>query len=120
MELIVLGSGTANPHPKRSSAGFWLATGSGTLMLDFSASALHRLAQESLDWANIDAVWISHFHLDHCAGLPPYLFATRHAPETANRTKPLNIFGGKGLNKLVHAFDEATGGKLMQQKFLVE
>src|SRR5438045_6542507 len=120
MELVALGSGTAIPHPKRTSAGFWLSTDSGALMLDFSASAFHRLAQERLDWANIDAVWISHFHLDHCAGLPPYLFATRYAPETASRTKPLTIFGSKGLNKLISTFDEAARGKLLKQKFPIE
>ena len=36
-------------------------------MLDFSASAIHRIAQENLDWANLDAIWISHFHLDQIA-----------------------------------------------------
>jgi ribonuclease BN (tRNA processing enzyme) len=120
MELVVLGSGTAIPHPKRTSAGFWLSTDGGALMLDFSASAFHRLAQERLDWANIDAVWISHFHLDHCAGLPPYLFAARHALETFDRTKPLRVFGGKGLSKLISLFDEAAGGKLLQQRFPIE
>lgn len=120
MDIVVLGSGTANPHPTRSSAGFWLDTGHGTIMLDFSASALHRLAQERLDWANIDSIWISHFHLDHCCGLPAYLFATRHAAETKDRRKPLRIFGAKGLRKLISAFNEAGGGKLLQQPFPVE
>jgi ribonuclease BN (tRNA processing enzyme) len=119
MELVVLGSGTANPHPARSSAGFWLDTSGGGVMLDFSASALHRLAQEKLDWANLDAVWISHFHLDHCCGLPAYLFGTRHASETQSRTKPLTIFGARGVTKLLELFDEAAGGKLFKQPFPV-
>jgi ribonuclease BN (tRNA processing enzyme) len=120
MELTVLGSGTAIPHPRRSSAGFWLQTSGGTIMLDFSASALHRLAQEGLDWANLDTVWISHFHLDHCCGLPAYLFATRHAPETSKREKPLHIFGGNGLKELIRHFNNAAGDKLLEQKFPVE
>jgi ribonuclease BN (tRNA processing enzyme) len=119
MRLIVLGSGTANPHPARSSAGFWLETSGGTLMLDFSASALQRLAQEKLDWAGLDAVWISHFHLDHCCGLPAYLFATRRALETQTREKPLTIFGAQGITKLLELFDEAAGGKLFKQPFPV-
>ncbi|HYJ92644.1 MAG TPA: MBL fold metallo-hydrolase, partial [Pyrinomonadaceae bacterium] len=107
MKLVVLGSGTANPHPKRSSAAFWLETDGGAVMLDFGSSALHRLAQENLDWANLDAVWISHFHLDHCCGLPAYLFATKHAPETRRRTKPLRIYGGKDMRRLIESFDNA-------------
>lgn len=120
MKLVVLGSGTATPHPARSSAGFWLAIESGTMMLDFGASALHRLAQERLDWPNLDAVWISHFHLDHCLGLAAYLFATRHAAETSARAKPLRIYGSTGIRQLLGNFDQTANNKLLDQPFPVE
>ena len=120
MKLVVLGSGTAVPHRQRSSSGFWLETGNHTLLLDCSASAVHRMAQENLDWANLDAVWISHFHLDHVGGVAPFLFGTRNAPETRNRTKPLKIFGAKGLRKLLDNFDRANDYKLFNQPFPLE
>lgn len=120
MKLIVLGSGTSVPHPKRSSSAYWLETNGGSLLLDCSASAIHRIAQENLDWANLDAVWISHFHLDHCGGLPALLFATKHAEETEQRKKPLRIFGGKGLQRLIDYFDRAGEYKLREQPFPVE
>ena len=120
MKLVVLGSGTATPHPRRSSAAFWLETASGTLMLDFGASALHRLAQENLDWANLDAIWISHFHLDHCCGIAAYLFATKHAVETQERTKPLRICGAKGVKRLIENFDRVNNYRLFKQPFPIE
>ncbi len=120
MKLVVLGSGTANPHPQRSSAAFWLATAGGTVMLDFAASALHRLTQEGLDWPDLDAVWISHFHLDHCCGLPAYLFATRYSPDTKDRKKPLRLIGGPGFHKLIESFDQVNNYKLLEQPFPVE
>ena len=89
-------------------------------MLDFSASAIHRIAQEKLDWANLDAIWISHFHLDHCGGLAPFLFGTRYAPDTQERTKPLKIFGAKGLKDLIEAFNKANDYGLLEQPFPVE
>jgi len=116
MELTVLGSGTAVPHPTRSSAGFWLQTGSGKLLLDLSAAAVQRMAQERLDWADLDAIWISHFHIDHTAGIAPFLFATRGAPETKERKKTLRIFGGPGLRDLVEAFDKIAKGKLLDKQ----
>ncbi|MGI8670465.1 MAG: MBL fold metallo-hydrolase, partial [Aridibacter sp.] len=79
MKFIVIGAGTSVPHPKRSSSGYWVETEKGRLMLDFSASAIHRIAQENLDWTNLDAIWISHFHLDHMGGLAPFLFGTKYA-----------------------------------------
>jgi ribonuclease BN (tRNA processing enzyme) len=120
MKFTVLGSGTAVPHPKRSSSGFWLETENGTILLDCSASVLHRMAQEKLDWAKLDAIWISHFHLDHIGGLAPFLFGTRNAPEMQKREKPLKIFGAKGLEKLVESFDKANNYKLFKQPFPLE
>ncbi len=120
MRFIVLGSGTSVPHPKRSSSAYWLETERGSLLLDCAASAIHRIAQEDLDWVNLDAIWISHFHLDHCCGLPALLFSTKHAEETQNRKKPLKIFGGKGLKHLIEHFDRAGKYGLHDQPFPVE
>lgn len=120
MKFVVLGSGSAVPHPQRSSSAYWLEAASGTVLLDCSASAIHRVAEENLDWANLNAIWISHFHLDHIGGLAPFLFGTRNAPEMANRTEPLKIFGAKGLKKLVETFDAANNYKLFRQPFPLE
>jgi ribonuclease BN (tRNA processing enzyme) len=120
MELTVLGSGTSVPHPLRSSSGYWLETARGSLLLDCSASAIHRMAQEGLDWSALDAIWISHFHLDHCGGLAPFLFGTKYAPDTQSRTKPLRIFGAKGLGRLIRAFSDSNNYDLLEQPFPVE
>ena len=117
MRLTVLGSGTSVPHPRRAAAAHWLETKSGSLLLDLSASAIHRMAEENLDWAGLDAIWISHFHLDHVGGLAPFLFGTKHAPQTLERRKPLTIFGPAGLEKLFKAFDEANDYQLAKQPF---
>ena len=120
MKLVVLGSGTSVPHPKRSSSGYWLETRKGSILLDCSASSIYRMARENLDWANLDAIWISHFHLDHVGGLAPFLAGTRHATEMQDRKKPLKIFGAKGLRKLMESFDRANEYKLFKQPFPVE
>lgn len=120
MKFIVLGSGSAAPHAERGGAAYWLETSAGTILLDFSAAAAYRMAQERLDWPNLGAIWISHFHLDHVGGLAPFLFGTRHAPEMRARARPLRIFGPAGLEKLLRRFDEANNYKLFEQPFPLE
>jgi ribonuclease BN (tRNA processing enzyme) len=120
MKLIVLGSGTAVPHARRASAAHWIESRGGTALLDCSAPSFHRAAQEGLDWPSLDAVWISHFHLDHVGGLAPFLFGTKHAPQTRDRRKPLTIFGPRGLERLFRAFDGANDYGLLKQPFPTE
>lgn len=120
MKLVIIGSGTSVPHPRRSSSGYWVETGKGSLMLDFSASAIHRIAQENLDWTNLDAIWISHFHLDHIGGLAPFLFGTKYAPAMQERTKVMKIFGAEGLRKILENFDNANNYGLFEQPFPLE
>jgi len=117
MKLIVLGSGTSVFHPQRAAAAFWLQTDQGSLLLDCSADAPHRMAEEKLDWSNLDAIWISHLHLDHCGGLAPLLFGMKHAPQTQSRKKPLQIFACAGTKKLLEAIDQAHNYQLFQLPF---
>jgi ribonuclease BN (tRNA processing enzyme) len=120
MKLIVLGSGTSVPHATRAAAGYWLETESGTVLLDISADTPHRMASEELDWVNIDAIWLSHFHLDHIGGLAPFLFGTRGAPQTQQRRHPLKVYGPVGFIKILEEIDQANDYRLLRQPFPVE
>ena len=120
MKLTVLGSGTSVPHRARSSSAFWLETSGGSVLLDCSASAPTRMAQERLDWPNLDAIWISHFHVDHCGGIAPFLAGTKHAVATKTRTKPLRIFGPVGIKGLIERLDAVNNYRLLEQPFPVE
>ena len=120
MKLVVLGSGTSVPHPQRAAAAFWLETEPGSILLDCSADAAHRMAEETLDWPNLDAVWISHLHLDHCAGLASLLFGLKWAPQTQGRRKALKIYGCEGIKKLLQAIDHSNNYELFEQPFPIE
>jgi ribonuclease BN (tRNA processing enzyme) len=119
VKLVVLGSGTSIPHATRASAGFWLESDDGRALLDISADVPHRLATEELDWLNLDAIWLSHFHLDHIGGLAPFLFGLRAASKTRYRIHPLNIYGPVGFIQILRAVDQANDYRLLDHPFPV-
>jgi len=120
MNLIVLGSGTTVPHPRRTSSAYWLETAGGVILLDCAASAMMRMLQEGLPWWEIDAIWISHFHMDHFGGLPPFLAGVKHSDEMKRRKKPMTIFGPQGFRRLMETINEANAYKLFEQPYALE
>ena len=90
------------------------------MLLDCSAPVPLRMAHEGLDWPNLDAIWISHFHLDHCGGLAPFLAGTKHSALMKERKKPLRIFGPSVSKQLITNFDEVNNYRLLEQPFPVE
>jgi ribonuclease BN (tRNA processing enzyme) len=78
------------------------------------------MAQEHLDWPHLDAIWISHFHMDHCGGLAPLLAGTKHTAAMKGRTKPLRIFGPAGITELVDGFSDVHNYRLREQAFQVQ
>jgi ribonuclease BN (tRNA processing enzyme) len=78
------------------------------------------MAEEKLDWPNLDAIWVSHFHLDHFGGLAPFLFSMKWAPQTQARTKTLRIAGPEGLRNLLYSINDANNYRLFSQPFNIE
>lgn len=105
MQLTILGSGTAIPEPDRFPAGYLLAAGGTTLLVDCGPGVLRRLAQTGTTLAHLDALLLTHYHTDHCADLAALLFALR-SPHFAGRP-PLDVFGAPGLVRLVDRLTEA-------------
>jgi ribonuclease BN (tRNA processing enzyme) len=102
--LTVLGSGTAIPVPDRFPAGYLLRTGTQAVLIDLGPGTLRRLPQARLGLEDLDAVFLTHFHTDHCADLAALLFALR-SPRYAGR-RPLQLFAAPGLLRLLRAFAE--------------
>jgi ribonuclease BN (tRNA processing enzyme) len=78
LKLTVVGCSPAWPNPGGAQSGY-LVEGSGRVLLDCGAGVLARLrAQE--EWPRVDAIVITHFHLDHWADVVPWVWGALFGP----------------------------------------
>ncbi|HET8893932.1 MAG TPA: MBL fold metallo-hydrolase [Gaiellaceae bacterium] len=76
MKLTVIGCSPAWPNPAGAQSGY-LVEGTGRVLLDCGPGVLSRL-REREGWPNVDAVVITHFHLDHWGDLVPWIFGASY------------------------------------------
>ena len=87
MHLNVIGSSPAWPNPGGAHSGYLLEAGGRRLLLDCGPGVLSRLRQRE-GWPRIDAVAITHFHLDHWGDLVPWVWGSMYRSQEENVPKP--------------------------------
>src|ERR671925_626790 len=78
VKLTIVGCSPAWPNPGGAQSGY-LVEGSGRALLDCGPGVLPRL-RESEGWPRVDAIVITHFHLDHWGDLVPWTFGAMFGP----------------------------------------
>jgi ribonuclease BN (tRNA processing enzyme) len=79
MKLTVIGCSPAWPNAGGAQSGY-LVEGDGRLLLDCGPGVLARLRELHGGWPRVDAVAITHFHLDHWGDLVPWIFGASFGP----------------------------------------
>lgn len=74
MRLTVVGCSPAWPNPGGAQSGY-LVEGPERLLLDCGPGVLAKLREHEA-WPHIDAIAITHFHLDHWGDLVPWVWGT--------------------------------------------
>jgi len=77
VKLTVVGCSPAWPNPGGAHSGYLLEHDGGRLLVDCGPGVLARLRREE-NWPRIDAIVITHFHLDHCGDLVAWLWGHLH------------------------------------------
>jgi len=95
MQVTILGSGTCVPSLKRYPSSALVRLGGLTILVDIGPGIMGQLLKLGVDMDEIDGIFLSHFHLDHCADLAPFLFSAKYPEFT--REKKLFLAGGPGL-----------------------
>lgn len=100
MQLIVVGSSPAWPNPGGAQSGYLVDADGRRLLLDCGAGVLARL-RESDGWPRVEAIAVTHFHLDHWADLVPWVWGALFGPGR-DAPKPELWVARGGLDHLAH------------------
>jgi ribonuclease BN (tRNA processing enzyme) len=109
VRLTVIGSSPAWPNPGSAQSGY-LLEGPGRLLLDCGPGVLGRLRENG---ASIDAVAITHFHLDHWGDLVPWAWLNAYGP--TEEKIPSTVWLPPGGVRELEAFAEKWGNENMFQ-----
>ena len=115
MRVVILGAGTAIPAMGYSPSGIYVRAGSEHLLFDAGAGTVQRLLSAGTTIFQLDHVFLTHYHIDHCLDIVSLLFALR-IPQPIRR-KPLTIYGPRGLKRLYRELNSAFNGWLKPRDY---
>ena len=98
MEITLLGTGTPNPSLTRQSSGYLVEIGDQAIVFDHGAGAHHRLMQTGRRAVDIDYLFLSHLHSDHCLDYAR-LVLTRW-DQGAGKIPELKVFGPEYTSRM--------------------
>ncbi len=109
MKLTVVGCSPAWPNPGGAQSGY-LLEGPGRLLLDCGPGVLARLRSNGTNgWPEVDAIAITHFHLDHWGDLVPWVWGADVGPRAGVRAAGALAPAGRarGAGRVRHALRDA-------------
>lgn len=117
MTVHLLGTGSADGGPDRTTTMLAVEGGGHTVLVDCGGDALHRLQAAGLDPVAVDALILTHEHPDHISGYPLLL----EKIWLMGRDTPLPVYGpGPTLDKaraLFGVFDTSGWDGLPDQLY---
>lgn len=96
LECCTLGTGGALPLPTRALSSLYVRVNGRGLLIDCGEGTQTGVRRLGWGFINIDALLLTHYHADHCGGLPGLLLSIAKA----KRTQPLHLYGPVGLRRV--------------------
>lgn len=124
MRLQVIGCSGSVPGPTSAASCYLIQVEDFSLVLDLGNGSLGPL-QAMVGFADIDAIWLSHLHADHCLDMASLAVALQHSgvperrpiPVLADGLAPARIasamWPGQPASSLAGLFDFATEADLL-------
>ena len=103
MRVFVCGSASPLGVSDRAQSCIVVAGGSTFFIVDTGAGSTRNLLRAQVPMQSLTGVLFTHFHSDHISALGD----TNLASWVAGRTTPLNVYGPRGVVRVVDGFNEA-------------
>ena len=97
IDLCTLGTGGSMPMPDRALSSLYVRVRGRLLLIDCGEGTQTGVRKAGWGFVHVDAILLTHFHADHCGGLPGFLLSMAKTP----RTEPVHIYGPEGLRQVV-------------------
>ena len=97
MNIIFLGTGGSWPSTKRNVSSVAVKRGREIILFDCGEGTQRQFQKSKMSYMQISKIFITHFHGDHFLGLPGLI----QTMQLNDRSIPLEIYGPKGMNKLL-------------------
>jgi ribonuclease Z len=97
---ILLGTGYPRPDPAHAGPSAAIVVGDKWFVVDAGRGVTLRIAGTKQKYENLQAVFLTHLHSDHTAGLPD-LFITSW--QFGRKSTPLELYGPTGTQQLADA-----------------
>lgn len=116
MKLTVVGCSGSFPSAESACSSYLVEADGFRLLLDMGNGALGEL-QRHVGLYDLDAIFLSHLHADHCIDMCGY-FVARYYRHDGGRCDPLPVFGPEGTEqRLVTAYADTPSPSAMSEVF---
>ncbi len=111
MKLTVVGCSPAWPNPGEAHSGYLVQNGAGTLLLDCGPGVLGKLRERDGGWPRVDAIVVTHWHLDHWGDLVPWVWGRMFG--LGRETRPPRLWVPPGGIEELATFGQRLGTPTM-------
>lgn len=116
-KVVMLGTGTPDPDPKRSGPCVAVVVDETSYLVDFGvnvvrqANAAFKNGVKALTPRNLKTAFLTHIHSDHTLGYADLIIT----PWVVGRVEPLRVIGPKGIQKVTHYLLKAYESDIIER-----